>query len=97
MIRLIVIAGFALVVATSAQGMTPAPLLQPDSLINKVAAGCGIGKTMVNGKCETRMEKRHERRQVRRTGKPATPATSATPSTSATPATPAAPATNPPQ
>ena len=85
MIRLIVIAGFALVVATSAQGMTPAPLLQPDSLITKVAAGCGIGKTMVNGKCETRMEKRHERRQTRRTGKPATPAT------------PATPAANPPQ
>jgi len=82
MIRLIVIAGFALVVATSAQGMTPAPLLQPDSLITKVAAGCGIGKTMVNGKCETRIEKRHERRQQRRTGKPATPAT---------------PAANPPQ
>ena len=74
MIRLIVIAGFALVVATSAQGMTPAPLLQPDSLITKVAAGCGIGKTMVNGKCETRIEKRHERRQKRRTGQPATPA-----------------------
>ena len=85
MIRLIAIAGFALVVATSAQGMTPAPLLQPDSLINKVAAGCGIGKTMVNGKCETRMEKRHERRQQRRTGQPATPAA------------PAAPAANPPQ
>ena len=74
MIRLIVIAGFALVVATSAQGMTPAPILQPDSLITKVAAGCGIGKTMVNGKCETRIEKRHERRQQRRTGQPATPA-----------------------
>jgi hypothetical protein len=85
MIRLIVIAGFALVVTTSAQGMIPAPLLQPDSLITKVAAGCGIGKTMVNGKCETRMEKRHERRQQRRTGQPATPAA------------PAAPAANPPQ
>ena len=82
MIRLIVIAGFALVVATSAQGMTPAPLLQPDSLITKVAAGCGIGRTMVNGKCMSRIEKRHERRHERRTGQPATPA---------------APAANPPQ
>jgi hypothetical protein len=71
MIRLIVIAGFGLVVATSALGMTPAPLLQPDSFITKVVAGCGIGRTMVNGKCETRMEKRHERRQGRRTGQPA--------------------------
>ena len=68
MIRLIVIAGFALVVATSAQGMTPAPLLQPDSLITKVAAGCGIGQTMVNGKCETRVEKRHNRRCLRWSG-----------------------------
>jgi len=74
MIRLIVIAGFALVVATSAQGMTPAPLLQPDSLITKVAAGCGVGRTMVNGKCMSRIEKRHERRHERRTGQPATPA-----------------------
>ena len=82
MIRLIVIAGFALVVATSAQGMTPPPLLQPDSLITKVAAGCGIGRTMVNGKCETRIEKRHERRHKRRTGQSATPP---------------APAANPPQ
>ena len=82
MIRLIVIAGFALVVATSAQGMTPAPLLQPDSLITKVAAGCGIGRTMVNGKCMSRIEKRHERRHKRRTGQSATPP---------------APAANPPQ
>ena len=88
MIRLIAIAAFALVVATSAQAMTPAPLLQPDSLITKVAAGCGIGKTMVNGKCETRMEKRHERRQTRRTGKPA-PAAAAPAGTA--PAAPAPP------
>ena len=71
MIRLIAIAGFALVVGTSAQAMTPMPLVQPDSLITKVAAGCGIGRTMVNGKCESRMEKRHERRHERRTGQPA--------------------------
>jgi hypothetical protein len=79
MIRFIVISGFALVVATSVQAMTPAPLLQPDSLITKVAAGCGIGKTMVNGKCETRMEKRHERRHERRTGQPAAAAPATTP------------------
>jgi hypothetical protein len=74
MIRLIAVAGLALAVATSAQAMTPAPLVQPDNLITKVAAGCGIGRTMVNGKCESRIEKRHERRQSRRTGQPATPA-----------------------
>jgi hypothetical protein len=83
MIRFITTAGFALVVATSAQAMTPTPLVQPDSLITRVAAGCGIGRTMVNGKCETRIEKRHERRQARRTGHPATP--------------PATPPANPPQ
>ena len=77
MIRLLVIAGFALVVATSAQGMTPAPLLQPGSLITPVIAGCGVGATMVNGKCETRIEKRHERRQMRRTGQPAATAPAA--------------------
>ena len=72
MIRHIAIAGFALVVATSAQAITPAPLLQQDSLITKVAAGCGVGRTMVNGKCEARVEKRNERRQERRGGQPAT-------------------------
>jgi hypothetical protein len=72
MIRHIAIAGFALVVATSAQAITPAPLLQQDSVI-KVAAGCGVGRTMVNGKCQARVEKRHERRQERRGGgQPAT-------------------------
>jgi hypothetical protein len=85
MIRLIAIAGFALVVATSAQGMTPAPLLQPDSLITKVAAGCGIGRTMVNGKCESRIEKRHERRHQRRTGQPAAAAPATTPATTPAP------------
>ena len=73
MIRHIAIAGFALVVATSAQAITPAPLLQQDSVVTKVAAGCGVGRTMVNGKCEARVEKRHERRQARRGGgQPAT-------------------------
>jgi hypothetical protein len=79
MIRFIAIAGFALVVGTSAQAMSPAPLVQPDSLITKAVAGCGIGRTMVNGKCETRIEKRHERRQTRRTGKPAAAAPAAQP------------------
>jgi hypothetical protein len=79
MIRLIAVAGFALALATSAQAITPAPLLQQDSLITKVAAGCGIGQTMVNGKCETRIEKRHERRQQRRTGQPAPTAPAETP------------------
>jgi hypothetical protein len=68
MIRLIVVAGLALAVATSAQGMTRAPLVQPDRLITKVLMGCGVGETMVNGKCETRHEKRQNRRCLRWSG-----------------------------
>ena len=37
--RWIAIAGFALAVATSAQGMTPAPIHQPNGMITQVAAG----------------------------------------------------------
>ena len=49
MIRLIAVAGFAIAVATSAQALTLAPLPQPDGMITQVAAGCGLGRTMVNG------------------------------------------------
>jgi hypothetical protein len=52
--RWIAVAGFALAVATSARGMTPAPIPQPDSLITPVIAGCGPGGTMVNGVCVAR-------------------------------------------
>jgi hypothetical protein len=69
MFRLIATAGLALAVATSAQAMTRAPLLQLDSLVTPVIAGCGIGQTMVNGKCETRVEKRQNRRCLRWSGK----------------------------
>lgn len=63
MIRLIVIAGLALSVAASAQAMTPAPIvLQPDGMITKVAAACGVGRTRVNGVCVARTTIRHTRR-----------------------------------
>jgi hypothetical protein len=68
MIRLVAIAGLALVVATSAQAIPRAPLIQPDSLVTPVIAGCGIGQTMVNGKCQSRVEKRHNRRCLRWSG-----------------------------
>ena len=68
MIRLIATAGLALAFATSAQAMTRAPVVQPGSLITPVIAGCGVGATMVNGKCETRVEKRHNRRCLRWSG-----------------------------
>jgi len=66
MIRSIVIAGFALSVATSAQALTPAPIPQPDSVITPVAAACGPGRTRVNGVCVARTTIRHARREVRR-------------------------------
>ena len=66
MIMLIAVSGLALLVATSAQGMTPAPILQPDSMITPVAFGCGPGRTRVNGVCVARTTIRHTRRAVRR-------------------------------
>ena len=66
MMRWIAIAGFALAVATSAQGMTPAPIHQPNGMITQVAAGCGPGRTMVNGVCVARTTIRQTRRAVRR-------------------------------
>jgi hypothetical protein len=63
---LIAVAGFALSIATSAQGMSPAPLPQPDNMVTQVAAGCGPGRTMVNGVCVARTTIRQTRRAVRR-------------------------------
>jgi len=51
MLRLIAIAGFALTVATSAQGMTPVPLALPDDMVTQVAVGCGPGRTRIDGVC----------------------------------------------
>jgi hypothetical protein len=66
MIRLIAAAGFALVVATSAQALTPAPLTQPDHMITQARMGCGAGRVMVNGVCQSRAGMRQERRAIRR-------------------------------
>jgi hypothetical protein len=66
MIRLIAIAGFGLSVAISAQAMTPAPIRQPDGMITQIAAGCGAGRTRVDGVCVARTTIRHTRRAVRR-------------------------------
>ena len=51
MTRLMAVAGFALLLATSAHAMTVAPLYQPDSAITNVAFGCGLGRTRVGGIC----------------------------------------------
>jgi hypothetical protein len=67
MTRLIAIAGFALLLATSAQAMTAAPLLQASAITN-VAYACGPGRTRVGGICVARTTIRHARRCVRWTG-----------------------------
>ena len=66
MIRLIVVAGFVVAVATSAQAITPAPIFQPDGMITQVRLGCGPGRTRVGGVCVARTTIRHTRRMVRR-------------------------------
>lgn len=66
MLRLIAVGGFVLSVATSAQGMTPAPFPQPDDMMTQVAMGCGPGRTMVHGVCVARTTIRHTRRTARR-------------------------------
>jgi hypothetical protein len=54
MLRLIAVVGFAVSIATSAQGMTPAPLPQPDDMVTQIAVGCGPGRTRVNVVCVAR-------------------------------------------
>ena len=51
MIRLIVVAGFALAVATPAEAMTPAPIHQSEGMITQVAYACGPGRTRIGGVC----------------------------------------------
>jgi hypothetical protein len=63
---LIAVAGFALMVATSAQGMTPAPLAPPNDMVTQVAVGCGMGRTRIDGVCVARTTVRQTRRAVRR-------------------------------
>ena len=66
MMRSIAIAGFALAVVTSAHAITPAPISGADGAIVPIAAGCGPGRTMVNGVCVARTTIRQTRRAVRR-------------------------------
>ena len=66
MIRLIAVAGFALLFATSGQALTPAQSPQPDGMTTQIAAACGAGRTRVNGVCVARTTMRQTRRAVRR-------------------------------
>jgi hypothetical protein len=49
MIRLIGVASFALAVATSVHGLTPAPLQLSNGMITQVRHACGAGMHWVNG------------------------------------------------
>ena len=60
------VAGFALSIATSAHGMSPAPLPQPDDMVTQIAVGCGAGRTRIDGVCVARTTIRQTRRAVRR-------------------------------
>ena len=68
MIRLIAFAAFAFAVTTSVQATPVAPIQEPDSMITQVVAGCGAGRTRVNGVCVARTTKRHARRCARWNG-----------------------------
>ena len=65
MIRFIAVA-FALVVATSAQAMSPVPLHQPDGVITQVRHNCGAGMRWNDAlqRCATTSARRHVRRGV---------------------------------
>jgi hypothetical protein len=64
MIKLISGASFALLAATSVQAMTPAPIPRPDSMITRVAFGCGVGQTLINGQSVARAAIRQARREA---------------------------------
>ena len=66
MIRTIAFALFGLVLAFAAQAMPLAPVHQPDNTITQVRMGCGAGRVMVNGVCQSRAGMRQERRANRR-------------------------------
>jgi uncharacterized MnhB-related membrane protein len=66
MLRTAAIVAFGLVLACAAQAMPFAPLHQPDSTITEARMGCGVGRVMVNGVCQSRAGMRQERRANRR-------------------------------
>ena len=61
-----------LVLASAAQAMPFSRAYQPDGMITQARMGCGAGRVMVNGVCQSRAGMRQERwanrRCVRYTG-----------------------------
>ena len=66
MLRIVVVAALGLVLASAAQAIPFAPLHQPDSTITQARMGCGAGRVMVNGVCQSRAGMRQQRRANRR-------------------------------
>ena len=65
MIKTIVFALFGLALASAAQALPFSPT-QPDGMITQARMGCGAGRVMVNGVCQSRAGMRQERRANRR-------------------------------
>ena len=68
MIRIISVAFVLALASSSTQAMPLAAIQQPDSMVTKVVAGCGVGMTRVNGVCVSRHHKRQARRCARWNG-----------------------------
>ena len=68
MIRIISVAFVLALASSSAQAMPLTPIQQPESMITQVVAGCGVGRTRVNGVCVSRHHRRQARRCARWTG-----------------------------
>jgi hypothetical protein len=66
MIRIIALAVFGLALASATQAMPVSPMHQPDSAVTQARMGCGMGRVMVNGVCQSRAGMRQERRAMRR-------------------------------
>ena len=66
MIRTIAFALFGLALVSAAHAMPLTKLYQPDGMITQVRMGCGAGRVMVNGVCQSRAGMRQERRANRR-------------------------------
>ena len=66
MIKILAVVVFGLALTSAAQAMPLAPLHQPDALVTQARMGCGAGRVMVNGVCQSRAAMRQERRANRR-------------------------------
>ena len=66
MIRTIVFALFGLALVSAAQAMPFSPGHEPDGIITQARMGCGAGRVMVNGVCQSRAGMRQARRANRR-------------------------------